>query len=133
MIPDYQTLMRPVLESAQDGEVRTGDIVDQLAARFDLSEEERQELLPSGRQTCFASRVNWAKTYLKQAGLVKPTKRAHFVITDRGKQVLADTGAEINKAYLKRFPEFREFQKRTRTVDDSNAAADIPPEDAPRN
>ena len=70
MIPDYQTPMRPVLKCAVPGEVRIGDFVE--------------ELLPSGKQTRFSSRVHWAKSYLKQAGLVKATKRAHFVITDRG-------------------------------------------------
>ena len=117
MIPDFQSLMRPVLECAKDGEVRIGDTVDLLANRFELSEEERNELLPSGRQTRFANRVHWAKSYLKQAGLVKPTKRAHFVITDRGKTALVDSGAEINRAYLQRFDEFKEFQARSLPVD----------------
>ena len=117
MIPDYQTLMRPVLECAQDNEVRIGDIVDPLADRFDLSDEERQELLPSGKQTRFANRVHWAKSYLKQGGLVNATKRGHFVITDRGRVALADAGADINRAYLEQFEEFKEFQTRTRDVD----------------
>lgn len=118
MIPDYQVLMRPVLECAKDSEVKIGDIVDGLADRFQLSEEEREELLPSGKQTRFANRVHWAKSYLKQGGLVKPTRRGHFVITDRGRAALANTGADINKAYLEQFEEFKEFQARTRDVDD---------------
>ena len=122
MIPDFQTLMRPVLECAKDGEVRIGDTVDLLANRFELSEEERNELLPSRRQTRFANRVHWAKSYLKQAGLVKPTKRAHFVITDRGKTALADSGADINRSYLERFEEFKEFQTRTLPVDHTDEA-----------
>ena len=122
MIPDYQALMRPVLECAKDGEVRIGDIVERLADRFELNEDERKELLPSGKQTRFANRVHWAKSNLKQAGLVKPTKRAHFIIADRGKAALADTGAEINKAYLEQFEEFKEFQARTRDVDGADEA-----------
>ena len=125
MIPDYQALMRPVLECAKDGEVRIGDIVDRLADRFELNEDERKELLPSGKQTRFANRVHWAKGYLKQAGLVKPTKRAHFIIADRGKAALADTGAEINKAYVEQFEEFKEFQARTRDVDGADEAIAI--------
>ena len=125
MIPDYQALMRPVLECAKDGEVRIGDIVDRLADRFELNEDERKELLPSGKQTRFANRVHWAKGNLKQAGLVKPTKRAHFIIADRGKAALADTGAEINKAYLEQFEEFKEFQARTRDVDGADEAIAI--------
>lgn len=126
MVPDYQSLMRPVLECAAKGEVRIGDVVDILKARLDLSPEDQEELLPSGKQARFANRVHWAKSYLKQAGLVKATRRAHFVTTDRGKQALADTAATINKTYLEQFDEFQEFQARTRevTADDTAFAAD---------
>lgn len=123
MVPDYQTLMRPVLECAANGEVRISEVVDRVADKFGLSDEERNELLPSGKQTRFSNRVNWAKSYLKQAGLVKATKRAHFVITDRGRQALSDPAAVINKSYLSRFPEFQEFQSRTKDEDEPAAAA----------
>lgn len=113
MIPDYQTLMRPVLKSAADGEVRISSVIDELAKEFALTDEERDELLPSGKQSRFANRVHWAKGYLKQAGLVRPTRRAHFVITDRGRDVLG-TEDMINAAYLERFDEFQEFKNRTR-------------------
>jgi len=116
MIPDYQSLMRPVLECAASGEVRIGDVVDRLADKFQLSEQERDELLPSGKQTRFSNRVHWAKSYLKQAGLVKATRRAHFVITDRGKDALNDN-KEINVSYLEKFPEFQEFRSRTKEGD----------------
>lgn len=83
-IPDYETLMLPVLRIAGDGhEHRIGDLVDQLASDFGLTVEEQQQLLPSGRQATFANRVGWAKTYLVQAGLLEATKRAHFKITAR--------------------------------------------------
>lgn len=114
MVPDYQSLMRPVLECAAKGEVRIGDVVDELAETLNLSQEDREELVPSGTQTRFANRVHWAKSYLKQAGLVKATKRGHFVITDRGKQALADERTAINTAYLEQFEEFQEFQTRTK-------------------
>jgi restriction system protein len=127
MIPDYQTLMRPVLECAAKGEVRIGDIVDGLADRFGLTDEENAELLPSGKQTRFANRVHWAKSYLKQAGLVKPTRRAHFIITDRGRAALANTSAEINKDFLEQFDEFKEFQSRQREVDPEAVAVNDEP------
>jgi restriction system protein len=114
MIPDYQALMRPVLEASKDGEVRISDVVNQLADRFQLTEDEREELLPSGKQTKFSNRVNWAKSYLKQAGLVRVTRRAFFEITDRGQKALDDSDAEINNQYLKQFDEFKEFQERSR-------------------
>ena len=92
MIPDYQSLMRPVLAHAARGEVRISDLITALSAELGLSEAERSELLPSGKQTIIANRVHWAKTYLKQAGFVAATRRGHFVITERGRAALANTG-----------------------------------------
>lgn len=104
--------MEPVLRSASAGEVRIGDVVEALSGQFGLSTDERAELLPSGKQTIIANRVHWAKTYLKQAGLVEPTRRGHFQITDRGKTALATSNIKIDNAYLKAFSEFRDFQTR---------------------
>lgn len=113
MIPDYQTLMRPVLESAVDGEIRVADAVHRIAVALNLTDEDRAQLLPSGKQTTFANRVHWAKTYLKQAGLVATTRRGYFTITDRGRATLADKAANINNAYLEKFVEFQDFKNRT--------------------
>ena len=120
MIPDYQTLMRPVLRCAADGEVRISDVVNELADEFELSDDERAELLPSGKQATFANRVNWAKSYLKQAVLVKATRRAHFVITDRGRAALGNPDVQINNAYLQQFDEYQEFRKRTKEISSSD-------------
>ena len=77
MIPDYQTLMLPVLEACAEGVVSTRDVTAKLADRFELTDAEREQLVPSGRQATFSNRINWAKTYLKQAGLVHyPNPRA---------------------------------------------------------
>lgn len=114
-VPDYQSLMLPVLKTALAGEVRVGDVVEQFAGELGLSEADRAELLPSGRQTTFANRVHWAKTYLKQAGLINSPRRAHFVITERGKAVLAENPPRIDVNYLTRFSEFKEFRERTAT------------------
>ncbi|HEV8076520.1 MAG TPA: restriction endonuclease [Candidatus Acidoferrum sp.] len=114
-IPDYQTLMLPVLKVAGDGqEHRISDVVNQLARDFGLTEEEQQQILPSGRQATFANRVGWAKTYLVQAGLLEATKRAHFKITDRGKKSLADGPPRIDVEYLSQFAEFVQFKERGR-------------------
>ena len=110
MIPDYQTLMKPVLETSSDEEVRISDVVSKLADKFHLTVEEREALLPSGKQPTFSNRVHWAKTYLMKAGLVNATRRGHFVITKRGKEALADPDVEINNQYLKQFNEFKVFQ-----------------------
>lgn len=114
-IPDYQTLMLPVLKVADDGqEHRIGEVINQLARDFGLTEEEQQQLLPSGKQASFANRVGWAKTYLVQAGLLVATKRAHIKITERGKKSLAESPRRIDCEYLSQFPEFLQFRERGR-------------------
>ena len=119
-IPDYQTLMLPVLLLAASGEVKIGDIVEQLADEFDLSENERTKLLPSGKQTVIANKAHWAKTYLKQAGLVTSTRRGFFKISDIGKSVLAERPSRIDVDYLMKFPEFVAFRNRTSGSEASN-------------
>jgi restriction system protein len=129
-IPDYQTLMLPVLKVAgDDQEHRLSDIVNQLARDFGLTEEEQQQILPSGRQATFANRVGWAKTYLVQAGLLEATKRAHFKITDRGKKALAGGPPRIDVEYLSQFAEFVQFKERGRVQgpEASTRAGETPP------
>ena len=104
--------MKPVLRSSAKGERHVSDVVAELDQEFGLSAEERAELLPSGKQTTFANRVHWAKSYLKQAGLVKATRRGYFEITDMGRAVLSEDPDPLNAAYLKRFESFQEFQAR---------------------
>lgn len=128
MIPDYQTLMRPVLECAAAGEIRIADAVERLAEKLGLSPDDRAQLLPSGKQTMFANRVHWAKTYLLKAGLVEATRRGHFRITARGEAALADSAAAINNAYLDRFKEFQDFKTR---VNQGDGGGDAPPIQAP--
>lgn len=113
-IPDFQTLMLPVLRRATDGEVKISDVVDLLADELALSPEERSQLLPSGRQTTFANRVNWAKSYLGKAGLIELTRRAHFRITERGREVLAENPPKVDIRLLDRFPEFKAFREAQR-------------------
>lgn len=110
MIPDYQTLMRPVLKCSESGEVRIGYVVETLADEFELTQEEREEQLPSGKQATFANRVHWAKTYLAKAGLVESTRRGYFVITQRGKDALIAASDTIDNNYLEQFDEFRLFK-----------------------
>jgi restriction system protein len=118
-IPDYQTLMLPLLKVAADGKVHAKrDALHELAQRFELTEEERKELLPSGNQAVFDNRIGWARTYLKKAGLIEYPQRGHFQITDRGKSVLAQNPPAINVAFLRQFPEFLEFHvPQTTTAD----------------
>src|ERR1700733_1425153 len=110
IIPDYQTLMLPVLKIAGDGqEHRISEVVTQLGQDYKLTENELEELLPSGKQTVFGNRVHWAKTYLSQSKLVENTRWGRFTITDRGRSVLAEKPARIDRKFLSRFAEFNTF------------------------
>lgn len=116
-IPDYESLMLPVLRQLADGkERRVGELVGELAKALDMSEEDLGVMLPSGVSTTFGSRVAWAKTYLKQAGLVEQPKRGIVKIAARGKQVLASGIAQVDNHLLEQFPEFVAFRKRSRVT-----------------
>ena len=99
-IPDFQSLMLPVLKASADGEVKISDVVSTLGLSLELSEQELSELLPSGKQTTFANRVNWAKSYLGKAGMVTLTRRGYFQISQKGKDVLKSQPPAINTKYL---------------------------------
>jgi restriction system protein len=113
-IPDYQSLMLPVLSASLDGEIRIGDLVERLAEKLALTPKERAELLPSGKQTPFSNRVHWAKTYLSKAGLLESTRRGYFKITPRGLQVVESKHGRIDVKFLSQFEEFQEFKERSR-------------------
>ena len=109
-VPDYQSLMLPLLQYCSDGsEKRIKDAVDSISDNLHLSEEDRSELLPSGKQTVISNRLHWAATYLIKANALERTKRAHFRITDRGKHLLKEYPGSINVATLRKFPEFLAF------------------------
>ena len=131
-IPDYQTIMLPILKFAGDGKEHTlRDAVDYLAGEFQLNEDERKEMLPSGTQRLFNNRVAWALTYIRKAVLVESPKRGSFKITDRGQQVLSQRLDRIDNKFLNQFPEFVEFKSikkkptkkdltPTKEIDDTN-------------
>jgi restriction system protein len=115
MIPDYQSLMLPLLKLVSDSqEHKYRDLIEKLATEFHVTDEERKELLASGNQPIFDNRVGWAKTYLKKAGLLDSPKRATFVITQIGLDTLKKNPDRIDAKYLKRFPAFLDFQNASR-------------------
>lgn len=117
VIPDYQSVMLPLLKYAGDGkEHRIRDAIEQLAEEFRLSEEERKELLPSGQQAIFKNRVGWANTYLKKAGLLDSRKKGYFSITRRGLDVLKEKPPSIDVNFLKRYEEFNEFRNQGKQI-----------------
>lgn len=115
-VPKYDELMKPLLMAVQNGEVyKIKDVTAILAQQLNLSAEDIAEMLPSGRQSVFKNRVGWAKTYLKKAGLVDSPARATVVITEAGKQVIADNPDKIDSKYLEQFPSFVDFASAAQT------------------
>jgi restriction system protein len=109
-IPDFQTLMLPVLRDLVSGE-RTGqDTLDAMASLFKLTPEELAERLPSGKQSTFTNRIAWAKAHLKGAQLVDSPRRGVYRLTERGRDILAENPTCIGTAYLTRFPEYVAFR-----------------------
>ena len=122
-IPDYETIMLPLLKLMRDGRERSvGECIGRLAEEFCLSEEEKRHLLPSGLMPTFNNRVAWARTYMKQAGLLESTRRGFIKITERGRQVLQDNPGKITGRLLSQFPEFVEFQSPKKEMKETPAA-----------
>jgi len=111
MIPDFQTLMLPLLELLADKkEHHFQSLISQICDKFKLTNEERKELLPSGSQEIINNRVAWAKTYLKKTKLIDSPRRATFVITEQGEKVLMSKPKRIDIQFLQKFPEFQEWR-----------------------
>ncbi|MCL5991955.1 MAG: restriction endonuclease [Bacteroidetes bacterium] len=111
MIPDFQTIMLPLLEVLGDGqEHELQDLITQISIKFELTDDERKELLPSGNQEIINNRVGWSRTYLKKAQLIDKPRRAVYKITDKGKKVLASKPKRIDIKFLQELPEFKEWQ-----------------------
>ena len=111
MIPDFQTLMLPLLKLISDGkEYKMRTVEEILAEQFSLTKEELVELLPSGTDYIFKNRIGWAKTYMKKAGLINSYKRGCITISEKGKEIIDSNPPIINVKFLKQFPEFLAFQ-----------------------
>ncbi len=114
-IPDYEKLMLPILQTLADKQEHTlGEVNETLAREFQLTQNEIEELLPSGRQRVFYNRIHWARTYLKNAGLLESTGRGIIRITQRGLDVLKKSPNRIDDEFLAQFPEFQQFQQMKR-------------------
>lgn len=109
-IPSFQDFMLPLLELLQDGKAyKISDVREKLAEYFNITEDEKKILLPSGRQEVYKNRIGWARTYLYNAGLIERLDRGVYKITERGLEVLKEKPSRIDVNYLMKFPEFREF------------------------
>lgn len=127
-IPDFQSVMRPVLTTVQNGApLPLRELRERIADQFQLTEEERKEYLPSGNQTVINNRVGWARTYLNKAGLLTIPAKGMVQITPRGLDALANGPARITVSWLKQFPEFADFHAAKPQTTDIPAALDIAP------
>jgi restriction system protein len=120
-IPDFQTIMLPLLRHLEDGggERSNRETLDALSEHFGLTQEERKSLLPSGRAPLFSNRVAWAKVHLKAAGLMESPRRGFYRITPRGRGILGRNPDRVDLRLLRSFPEYQEFRAAKR---DPNAA-----------
>jgi restriction system protein len=121
-IPDYQSIMLPLLKYAGDKQEHSlREVIEKLSEHFKLTDEELKQLLPSGQQGIFENRVGWARTYMKKARLLESTRRGYLKITERGLSVLKDIPPHININFLDQFEEFKEFRtlKKDKSVETS--------------
>ena len=103
-VPDFQSLMLPVLQEAALGDAKLSEVIERLGTKLELSDEDLTALLPSGRQTTFANRIYWAKIHLARAGLLDSAIRGWVRITDAGKTLLDNPPKRIDMKFLHQFP-----------------------------
>ena len=130
MIPNYQECMLPLLQLLSDNQVHTSkECVEKLSVTLELTEEEKSELLPSGKQTIISNRVSWARFYLEKAGLVKVISRGKYQIIQEGVNLLAEHPTIINNDILYRYDQFLEFMKQgsTKGNNDNNNIKSLQP------
>jgi restriction system protein len=128
-VPDYQTLMLPVLEGFAAGCERVQDLLPELRAEFGITEEEAAELLPSGTSTYLANRDHWARTYLSKAGLLRSPLRGRHEITEAGRRLLDTKPSRIDNSTLAQIPEFADWRSAQRSEDTAerpNASGPVP-------
>ena len=114
-VPDFQSLMMPVLIATANGEITSSDLRDRVAQSLQLTGADLSEMLPSGRQTTFANRTAWANVFLQRAGLIEKTSRGVYRATQMGLNILTEKPAKIDMAFLERFPSYVEWRQRSAT------------------
>jgi restriction system protein len=115
-VPSFQQLMLPALQTIGQryDEISIAGLDDEVGKALRISVEERQLRLPSGNQTLFANRLNWARSYLSKAGLIELPRRGYCRATDRGRELLAEGVSEIDLGTLQRYPEFVAWKSQTK-------------------
>src|SRR6516162_1766157 len=127
-IPDFQSVMLPLLKILGDGQERAmREVTNLLADLFRLTDDEREEMLPSGQQKLFSNRVTWAKLHLKAAGLIENPVRGRVRISDVGRKVLVQKAPPINMTFLKQFPAYRDFIGKSAPADRGEDSGETTP------
>lgn len=134
-LPDFQTIMRPILVSLTTGEAHSlPQIRAEIAKELGVTDEEQQILLPSGKQTTFSNRVAWALTHMGKAGLAERPARGQYTITERGRQVLLNHPQRVDLSVLGTFPEYVAFRairhEKQETSGSSIVSTDVSPSEA---
>lgn len=134
-IPQYHTLMLPLLKVMGGGsELTTNQMRDAVADHLGLSAEALSQRLPSGTQTAFDNRMGWARTYLFKAGLIERPRRATYVISQSGKDLLSNPPAAIDAEFLRSYEQFNDFISTTKNgkqelIESSDIDDDLTPEE----
>ena len=126
-IPKYHEFYMPVLTALGDGEPHsTREIRDSIAEQLRILPEERQELLPSSRYPVYSSRVGWACTYLKKAGLVENPRKSYWRLTEEGRNVYLHPPSRLDNHFLSGFSSFREFTRPAARAEENGAPESDP-------
>nr|WP_017552374.1 restriction endonuclease [Heyndrickxia coagulans] len=126
-VPDYQTFMLPFLKILGDRNEHTlQEMYIKLADYFSLTDADKKEYLPSGKQLKYKNRIGWARTYLKKAGLLEQVGRGRFTISEQGLSVLNKNPEKIDVKFLERFNEFREFRSNKNSTDHKDSTETLP-------
>jgi len=128
-IPDYETLMLPLLKLTSNGAEHSIDnVASKLADEFKLTASEREQRIPSGKSSYIKNRTGWARTYLKKAGLISSPKRGYVQITDRGIELLGRNLSKIDNSVLEQFSEFVDFKSTSTKITEDIETVSIPSE-----
>lgn len=120
-IPDFQSLMLPVLRQLSERRWATTELVEAMADEHELDEIKRSARLPSGRQTIIANRTHWALAHLNKAGLITRVSRGQYEASKSGNELLADPPPRLTIAYLQKYPDYAAFRAAVRkeeSIDD---------------
>jgi len=125
-VPDFQSLMLPVLRAMAEGDVNAVDLRARVADAVGLSEDDLAEMLPSGRQTTFSNRTAWANVFLQRAGLIEKVRRGVYRLTEEGQRALSDPPQRIDMRFLERYPRYVEWRQRSAAGGGSSAGESAP-------